>query len=148
MIVAIDNETQHNHLDLLYVKSDTQGKGIGKAALDEGFNVLVGHNNMGADLRDINSMRDDPVIGFVAIGLTDPVFPNDTCVGKVGDAAAGFNDKLVILPRIALPQLRKGDRIDTAVAHGTHSGFGQIHRPFSTVADTYDGGIQAFVSVI
>ena len=30
-IVAIDNETQHNHLDLLYVKSDTQGKGIGKA---------------------------------------------------------------------------------------------------------------------
>ena len=31
VIVAIDEETQHNHLDLLYVKSGTQGKGIGKA---------------------------------------------------------------------------------------------------------------------
>ena len=30
-VVAIDNETHHNHLDLLYVKSGTQGKGIGKA---------------------------------------------------------------------------------------------------------------------
>ena len=30
-VVAIDAETQHNHLDLLYVKSGTQGKGIGKA---------------------------------------------------------------------------------------------------------------------
>lgn len=30
-VVAIDSETQHNHLDLLYVKTDTQGKGIGKA---------------------------------------------------------------------------------------------------------------------
>ena len=29
-IVAIDAETQHNHLDLLYVKNGTQGKGIGK----------------------------------------------------------------------------------------------------------------------
>ena len=31
VIVAIDNDTQHNHLDLLYVKSGTQGRGIGKA---------------------------------------------------------------------------------------------------------------------
>lgn len=30
-VVAIDTETQHNHLDLLYVKSGTQGKGIGKS---------------------------------------------------------------------------------------------------------------------
>ena len=30
VIVAIDNETHHNHLDFLYVKSGTQGKGIGK----------------------------------------------------------------------------------------------------------------------
>lgn len=30
-IVAIDEETNHNHLDLLYVKCGTQGKGIGKA---------------------------------------------------------------------------------------------------------------------
>ena len=29
-IVAIDDETNHNHLDLLYVKCGTQGKGIGK----------------------------------------------------------------------------------------------------------------------
>ena len=28
VIVAIDTETQHNHLDLLYVKSGVQGKGI------------------------------------------------------------------------------------------------------------------------
>lgn len=31
VIVAIDAETQHNHLDLLYVKSGIQGKGIGKS---------------------------------------------------------------------------------------------------------------------
>ena len=31
VIVAIDTETQHNHLDLLYVKSGVQGKGIGKS---------------------------------------------------------------------------------------------------------------------
>lgn len=30
VIVAIDENTQHNHLDLLYVKDGTQGKGIGK----------------------------------------------------------------------------------------------------------------------
>ena len=30
-VVVIDNETQHNHLDLLHVKSSAQGKGIGKA---------------------------------------------------------------------------------------------------------------------
>lgn len=30
-VVAIDNKTQHNHLDLLYVKSGAQGKGVGKA---------------------------------------------------------------------------------------------------------------------
>ena len=30
-VVVIDSETQHNHLDLLYVKSDVQGGGIGKA---------------------------------------------------------------------------------------------------------------------
>lgn len=30
VIVAIDEETNHNHLDLLYVKCGTQGKGIGK----------------------------------------------------------------------------------------------------------------------
>ena len=30
-IVAIDEKTNHNHLDLLYVKCGTQGKGIGKA---------------------------------------------------------------------------------------------------------------------
>ena len=30
-VVAIDNETHHNHLDLLYVKNGIQGKGIGKA---------------------------------------------------------------------------------------------------------------------
>lgn len=29
-VVAIDNEKYHNHLDLLYVKSGIQGKGIGK----------------------------------------------------------------------------------------------------------------------
>jgi len=28
-VVIIDTETQHNHLDLLYVKNGTQGKGIG-----------------------------------------------------------------------------------------------------------------------
>ena len=33
VIVAIDTETQHNHLDLLYVKSGVQGKGIGKSIL-------------------------------------------------------------------------------------------------------------------
>lgn len=31
VVVAINNETNHNHLDLLYVKRGTQGKGIGKA---------------------------------------------------------------------------------------------------------------------
>ena len=31
VIVAIDTESQHNHLDLLYVKGGTQGKGIGKS---------------------------------------------------------------------------------------------------------------------
>ena len=31
VVVAINNETNHNHLDLLYVKSGTQGKGFGKA---------------------------------------------------------------------------------------------------------------------
>lgn len=31
VIVAIDAETQHNHLDLLYVKSGIQEKGIGKS---------------------------------------------------------------------------------------------------------------------
>ena len=31
VIVAIDTVTQHNHLDLLYVKSGVQGKGIGKS---------------------------------------------------------------------------------------------------------------------
>lgn len=30
VIVSIDIETQHNHLDLLYVKRGTQGKGVGK----------------------------------------------------------------------------------------------------------------------
>lgn len=30
-VVAIDHETHRNHLDLLYVKSGAQGKGIGKA---------------------------------------------------------------------------------------------------------------------
>ena len=30
-INAIDTKTKHNHLDLLFVKSGTQGKGIGKA---------------------------------------------------------------------------------------------------------------------
>ena len=29
-IVVIDEETQHNHLDFLYVKYGTQSKGIGK----------------------------------------------------------------------------------------------------------------------
>lgn len=29
-IVVIDEKTQHNHLDLLYVKNGTQNKGIGK----------------------------------------------------------------------------------------------------------------------
>ena len=29
-VVAINEETGHNHLDLLYVKSSAQGKGIGK----------------------------------------------------------------------------------------------------------------------
>lgn len=29
-IVSIDEQTQHNHLDLLYVKHSTQSKGIGK----------------------------------------------------------------------------------------------------------------------
>ena len=29
-VVGIDNETHRNHLDLLYVKSGAQGKGIGK----------------------------------------------------------------------------------------------------------------------
>lgn len=31
VIVSVDNETHHNHLDLLYVKSTTQGKGLGKS---------------------------------------------------------------------------------------------------------------------
>ena len=30
-VVVIDNETQHNHLDLLYVKRGTQEKGVGFA---------------------------------------------------------------------------------------------------------------------
>ena len=30
-VVVIDKKTQHNHLDLLYVKYDTQTKGIGFA---------------------------------------------------------------------------------------------------------------------
>lgn len=35
VVVAIDNKTNHNHLDLLYVKNDAQGKGIGKAIWSE-----------------------------------------------------------------------------------------------------------------
>jgi hypothetical protein len=31
VVVSVDNETHHNHLDLLYVKTGIQGKGIGKA---------------------------------------------------------------------------------------------------------------------
>ncbi len=34
-IVVIDETTQHNHLDFLYVKYGTQSKGIGKAIWDE-----------------------------------------------------------------------------------------------------------------
>ena len=34
-IVVIDEETQHNHLDFLYVKYGTQSKGIGKLMWDE-----------------------------------------------------------------------------------------------------------------
>lgn len=34
-IVEIDEETQHNHLDLLYVKYGTQSKGLGKLMWDE-----------------------------------------------------------------------------------------------------------------
>ena len=34
-IVVIDEETQHNHLDFLYVKYGTQSKGIGKFIWDE-----------------------------------------------------------------------------------------------------------------
>lgn len=30
-IVVIENETQHNHLDFLYVKTGVQGRGVGKA---------------------------------------------------------------------------------------------------------------------
>ncbi|WP_449258636.1 GNAT family N-acetyltransferase [Chlorobium limicola] len=30
-VVLIDNETQHNHLDLLYVKKGTHGKGVGQS---------------------------------------------------------------------------------------------------------------------
>jgi len=30
-VVAIDEKTQHNHLDLLFVKYGAQSKGIGKA---------------------------------------------------------------------------------------------------------------------
>lgn len=30
-VVLIDNETQHNHLDFLYVKKDTHGKGVGQS---------------------------------------------------------------------------------------------------------------------
>lgn len=33
-VVAIDEESQHNHLDLLYVKIGTQSKGIGKMIWD------------------------------------------------------------------------------------------------------------------
>ncbi len=34
-IVVIDDATQHNHLDFLYVKYGTQSKGLGKAIWDE-----------------------------------------------------------------------------------------------------------------
>ena len=34
-VVVIDDETQHNHLDLLYVKYGTQAKGIGYAIWSE-----------------------------------------------------------------------------------------------------------------
>lgn len=34
-VVVIDNETQHNHLDLLYVKYGIQAKGIGKLIWDK-----------------------------------------------------------------------------------------------------------------
>ena len=34
-IVIINNDTQHNHLDFLYVKCGTQSKGVGKAIWDE-----------------------------------------------------------------------------------------------------------------
>ena len=34
-VVVIDEETQHNHLDFLYVKYGTQSKGIGKKMWDE-----------------------------------------------------------------------------------------------------------------
>lgn len=34
-IVLINNDTQHNHLDFLYVKCGTQSKGVGKAIWDE-----------------------------------------------------------------------------------------------------------------
>ena len=34
-IVVIDEETQHNHLDFLYVKYGTQNRGVGQAIWDE-----------------------------------------------------------------------------------------------------------------
>ena len=34
-VVVIDEKTQHNHLDFLYVKCGTSSKGIGKAMWDE-----------------------------------------------------------------------------------------------------------------
>ncbi len=34
-IVVIDEATQHNHLDFMYVKHGTQGKGVGKAIWSE-----------------------------------------------------------------------------------------------------------------
>ena len=34
-VVVIDEETQHNHLDFLYVKYGTQSKGVGKKMWDE-----------------------------------------------------------------------------------------------------------------
>ena len=34
-VVVIDEKTQHNHLDFLYVKCSTHSKGIGKAMWDE-----------------------------------------------------------------------------------------------------------------
>lgn len=41
-IVVIDEETQHNHLDFLYVKSGVQSKGVGKAIWQSLENMYPG----------------------------------------------------------------------------------------------------------
>ena len=84
VIVAINDETQHNHLDLLYVKSGTQGKGIGKLR-KAGKPDLV--------RCDFKSLHCIPVFGYVIpYDLLDHIDGAGVSIirQKVGDA---FVDK-------------------------------------------------------